>query len=296
MTRKIGFIGMGLMGVPMACHLVDAGHEVRVWNRSPGKTGSLVARGAIEASSPADAAANSEITITIVSDSQDVHAVVAEPNGVGEGATAGSIVIDMSTISPATSKALAAELKQRDISFLDAPVTGGVAGAEAGTLSILVGGEDEAFARALPIFEILGGNVTHVGPSGAGHTSKLANQMLVAGCMVGISEALVFAKKAGLDLDKWFSAVENGAGASWHLSNMGPKVIDGDFSAGYMVKHHQKDLRLILETAGENASAAPMVGLVAQLYRSVQAYGGEEFGHQALAMAIEKLSDAEARR
>jgi len=296
MTQKIGFIGMGLMGVPMAGHLVDAGHEVRVWNRSPGKTASLVAKGAIEASSPADAAANSEITITIVSDSQDVHDVVAGPSGVGEGATAGSIIIDMSTISPATSKALAVDLKQRNISFLDAPVTGGVAGAEAGTLSILVGGEDEAFARALPVLEILGGNVTHVGPSGAGHTSKLANQMLVAGCMVGISEALVFAKKAGLDLDKWLSAVENGAGASWHLSNMGPKVIDGDFSAGYMVKHHQKDLRLILETAGENASAAPMVGLVAQLYRSVQAYGGEEFGHQALAMAIEKLSDAEARR
>ena len=296
MTQKIGFIGMGLMGVPMAGHLVDAGHEVRVWNRSPGKTDSLVAKGAIEASSPADAAANSEITITIVSDSQDVHDVVAGPNGVGEGATPGSIIIDMSTIAPATSKTLAADLKQRDISFLDAPVTGGVAGAEAGTLSILVGGEDEAFARALPVLEILGGNVTHVGPSGAGHTSKLANQMLVAGCMVGISEALVFAKKAGLDLDKWLSAVENGAGASWHLSNMGPKVIDGDFSAGYMVKHHQKDLRLILETAGENASAAPMVGLVAQLYRSVQAYGGEEFGHQALAMAIEKLSDAEARR
>jgi 3-hydroxyisobutyrate dehydrogenase-like beta-hydroxyacid dehydrogenase len=295
-TLRIGFIGMGLMGVPMAGHLVDAGHEVRVWNRTPGKASPLLERGAIAADSPADAAANSEFTITIVSDSQDVQEVVAGPGGAGEGAKSGSIIIDMSTISPATSKALAAELKPRGIDFLDAPVTGGVAGAEAGTLSILVGGEKAAYDRALPVLEILGGNVTHVGPSGAGHTAKLANQMLVAGCMIGVSEALVFAKKAGLDLDAWFSAVENGAGASWHLSNMGPKVIAGDFSAGYMVKHHQKDLRLILETAAETASVAPMVGLVAQLYRSVQADGGEELGHQALATAIEKLSHAEARR
>ncbi|MCH6572936.1 MAG: NAD(+)/NADH kinase, partial [Proteobacteria bacterium] len=203
--------------------------------------------------------------------SDDVAAVVAGPNGVIEGVQSGSIVIDMSTISPKTSVALAEQLKPNGVQLLDAPVTGGVAGAQAGTLSILVGGEDSAFERALPLLEKMGANVTHVGPSGAGHTTKLANQILAAGCMSGISEALVFAKKAGLDLDTWFKAVENGAGASWHLSNMAPKIIDGDFSAGYMVKHHQKDLRLIQETAGENAVSVPMTALVSQLYRSIQA-------------------------
>ena len=296
MTERIGFIGMGLMGVPMGENLADAGYPLTVWNRTPGRAKTLLEAGATEASSPSDVASRSDIIITMVSDSEDVAAVVAGPNGIIEGVESGAVVIDMSTISPKTSIALAEQLKAKGVQLLDAPVTGGVAGAQAGTLSILVGGEKSAFDRALPVFEKMGANITHVGPSGAGHTTKLANQILAAGCMAGISEALVFAKKAGLDLDTWFKAVENGAGASWHLSNMAPKIIDGDFSAGYMVKHHQKDLRLILETAGENAVAVPMTALVAQLYRAVQAEGGEEMGHQALVRAIERLAGIEARR
>ena len=296
MTERIGFIGMGLMGVPMGENLADAGYPLTVWNRTPGRAKTLLEAGATEASSPSDVASRSDILITMVSDSEDVAAVVAGPNGIIEGVESGAVVIDMSTISPKTSIALAEQLKAKGVQLLDAPVTGGVAGAQAGTLSILVGGEKSAFDRALPVFEKMGANITHVGPSGAGHTTKLANQILAAGCMAGISEALVFAKKAGLDLDTWFKAVENGAGASWHLSNMAPKIIDGDFSAGYMVKHHQKDLRLILETAGENAVAVPMTALVAQLYRAVQAEGGEEMGHQALVRAIERLAGIEARR
>ena len=296
MTERIGFIGMGLMGVPMAGHIANSGYPLTVWNRTAGRTKSLVDAGAAEGASPADVASRSDIIITMVSDSDDVAAVVAGPNGVIEGVQSGSIVIDMSTISPRTSMALAEQLKPNGVQLLDAPVTGGVAGAQAGTLSILVGGEDSAFERALPLLEKMGANITHVGPSGAGHTTKLANQILAAGCMSGISEALVFAKKAGLDLDTWFKAVENGAGASWHLTNLAPKIIDGDFSAGYMVKHHQKDLRLIQEIAGENAVAVPMTALVSQLYRSIQAEGGEEMGHQALVRAIERLSGVEARR
>ncbi len=296
MTERIGFIGMGLMGVPMAGHLADAGYPLTVWNRTPGRAKALLDTGAAEASSPSDVASRSDIIITMVSDSDDVAAVIAGPSGVIEGVESGAVVIDMSTISPKTSMALAEQLKAKSVQLLDAPVTGGVAGAQAGTLSILVGGEQSAFDRALPVFEKMGANITLVGPSGAGHTTKLANQILAAGCMAGISEALVFAKKAGLDLDTWFKAVENGAGASWHLSNMAPKIIDGDFSAGYMVKHHQKDLRLIQETAGENAVSVPMTALVSQLYRAVQAEGGEEMGHQALVRAIERLSGIEARR
>ncbi|MCH8102669.1 MAG: NAD(P)-dependent oxidoreductase [Chloroflexi bacterium] len=296
MTERIGFIGMGLMGVPMGKNLADAGYPLTVWNRTPGRAKILLDAGAAEGTSPSDVASRSDIIITMVSDSEDVAAVIAGPNGIIEGVESGAMVIDMSTISPKTSIALAEQLKAKGVQLLDAPVTGGVAGAQAGTLSILVGGEKSAFDRALPVFEKMGANITHVGPSGAGHTTKLANQILAAGCMAGISEALVFAKKAGLDLDTWFKAVENGAGASWHLSNMAPKIIDGDFSAGYMVKHHQKDLRLIQETAGENAVAVPMTALVAQLYRAVQAEGGEEMGHQALVRAIERLAGIEARR
>ena len=296
MTERIGFIGMGLMGVPMGKNLADAGYPLTVWNRTPGRAKILLDAGAAEGTSPSDVASRSDIIITMVSDSEDVAAVVAGANGIIEGVESGAVVIDMSTISPKTSIALAEQLKAKGVQLLDAPVTGGVAGAQAGTLSILVGGEKSAFDRALPVFEKMGANITHVGPSGAGHTAKLANQILAAGCMAGISEALVFAKKAGLDLDTWFKAVENGAGASWHLSNMAPKIIDGDFSAGYMVKHHQKDLRLIQETAGENAVAVPMTALVAQLYRAVQAEGGEEMGHQALVRAIERLAGIEARR
>ena len=296
MTERIGFIGMGLMGVPMGKNLADAGYPLTVWNRTPGRAKILLDAGAAEGTSPSDVASRSDIIITMVSDSEDVAAVIAGPNGIIEGVESGAVVIDMSTISPKTSIALAEQLKAKGVQLLDAPVTGGVAGAQAGTLSILVGGEKSAFDRALPVFEKMGANITHVGPSGAGHTTKLANQILAAGCMAGISEALVFAKKAGLDLDTWFKAVENGAGASWHLSNMAPKIIDGDFSAGYMVKHHQKDLRLIQETAGENAVAVPMTALVAQLYRAVQAEGGEEMGHQALVRAIERLAGIEARR
>ena len=296
MTERIGFIGMGLMGVPMGKNLADAGYPLTVWNRTPGRAKILLDAGAAEGTSPSDVASRSDIIITMVSDSEDVAAVVAGPNGIIEGVESRAMLIDMSTISPKTSIALAEQLKAKGVQLLDAPVTGGVAGAQAGTLSIRVGGEKSAFDRALPVFEKMGANITHVGPSGAGHTTKLANQILAAGCMAGISEALVFAKKAGLDLDTWFKAVENGASASWHLSNMAPKIIDGDFSAGYMVKHHQKDLRLIQETAGENAVAVPMTALVAQLYRAVQAEGGEEMGHQALVRAIERLAGIEARR
>lgn len=287
---------MGLMGVRMARHILDAGYSLTIWNRTPERAKPLEEAGADVGSSPADVASKSDITITMVSDSQDVEAVVAGPHGIIEGATPGSVVIDMSTISPNTSRSLGKLLNEKGVHMLDAPVTGGVVGAEAATLAILAGGERETFERCLPVLKAMGRSITHVGPAGAGHTTKLANQILAAGCMSGISEALVFAKKAGLDLDAWFKAVENGAGASWHLTNLAPKIIDGDFSAGYMVKHHQKDLRLIQETAGEMAVPVPLVALVSQLYRAVQAEGGEELGHQSLIRAYEKLAGIEARR
>lgn len=295
-NEKIGFIGLGIMGTPMSRHLLNAGYPVTVWNRTAARMKPLVDAGAAAGTSPADVARKSTVTITMVGDSQDVEAVIAGKNGAIEGATAGSVVVDMSTISPVTSRALARRLAEKGVQLLDAPVTGGSAGAQAATLSILVGGEKAAFDRCLPIFQKLGKAITLVGPSGSGHTAKLANQILVAGCMSGVAEALVFARKAGLDLGTWYEAVKNGAGASWHLTTQAPRVLDGDFSAGYMVKHHRKDLRLIQETAHELGVPLPVADAVLQLYRSLQATGGDELGHQALVRVYEQLAKVEARR
>ncbi|MBM3959891.1 MAG: 2-hydroxy-3-oxopropionate reductase [SAR202 cluster bacterium] len=295
-NEKIGFIGLGIMGTPMSRHLLNAGYPVTVWNRTAARMKPLVDAGAAAGTSPADVARKSTVTITMVGDSQDVEAVIAGKNGAIEGATAGSVVVDMSTISPVTSRALARRLAEKGVQLLDAPVTGGSAGAQAATLSILVGGEKAAFDRCLPIFQKLGKAITLVGPSGSGHTAKLANQILVAGCMSGVAEALVFARKAGLDLGTWYEAVKNGAGASWHLTTQAPRVLDGDFSAGYMVKHHRKDLRLIQETAHELGVPLPVASAVLQLYRSLQATGGDELGHQALVRVYEQLAKVEARR
>ena len=295
MKERIGFVGLGIMGAPMSRHLLDAGHAVTVWNRTASRMQPLVDAGAKAGQSPADVAARSDITITMVSDSQDVEEVIAGPGGIIEGATPGSAVIDMSTISPATSRALAARLAERDVQMLDAPVTGGSTGAENATLSIFGGGDEATFERCLPVFRVLGKAVTHMGPSGSGHTAKLANQILGAGCMIGVAESLVFAKKAGLNLRKFLDAAKDGAGGSWHLANMAPLIFDGDFSPGYMVRHHQKDLRLIHEVGGEIGVSLPMAGVVQQLYRALQAEGGEELGHHALVRIIEKLAQTEAR-
>lgn len=295
-NEKIGFIGLGIMGTPMSRHLLDGGYAVTVWNRNPARMKALTDAGATAGSSPADVARKSTVTITMVGDSQDVEEVVGGKNGVIEGTASGSVVIDMSTISPVTSRSLAQRLAKKGVQLLDAPVTGGSAGAQAATLSILVGGDRAAFERCLPVFQKLGKAITLVGPSGSGHTAKLANQILVAGCMSGIAEALVFAKKAGLDLGTWFEAVKGGAGSSWHLTTQAPKVLDGDFSAGYMVKHHRKDLRLIQETAHEMGVPLPVASAVLQLYRSLQSTGGDELGHQALVKVYEQLAKVEARR
>lgn len=296
MSESIGFIGLGIMGTPMCRHLLHAGYGVTAWNRTPARLKPLAEEGVRPGASPADVAHKSTIIITMVGDSSDVEEVVVGKSGIVEGARPGSVVIDMSTISPVTSRSLAKQLARIGVQMLDAPVTGGSVGAQNATLSILVGGDKATFERCLPVFQKLGKAITLVGPSGAGHTAKLANQILVAGCMSGVAEALVFAKKAGLDLGTWFEAVKGGAGTSWHLTTQAPRVLDGDFSPGYMVKHHRKDLRLIQETAHEMGVPLPVAATVLQLYRSLQSMGGDELGHQALVKVYEQLAGVEARR
>ncbi len=294
---RIGFVGLGIMGAPMAGHLIDAGYETSVYDVRPDAIERLTARGARGAASPADAAARSDVTITMVPDSQHVEAAIAGPNGIIEGAAPGSVVIDMSTISPIVGQSLAAKLKDRGVEMLDAPVTGGEVGAVNATLSILAGGDAEVFERCRPALEVLGSSVTHMGPGGMGHTAKLANQVLGIGCTIGICEGLVFASKAGLDLERFLSAATRGASTSWHLEKLGPKILKGDFSPGFMVRHMQKDLRLAQELGAEVASPMPMVALVSNLYRSLQAQGEDATGqgHHALIQVIEGLAGDRAR-
>ena len=296
-NERIGFVGLGMMGLPMAKNLVEAGYTVTVFDLDAGAIEEAQGFGASPASTGAEVAAQSDIITTMVPDSPHVEAAIAGNGGIIEGIRAESVVIEMSTILPETGKRMAELLAEKGADFVDAPVTGGVAGAEAGSMSVLVGGDAEAFERTLPVLSILGGDITHMGPVGAGHTTKIANQLIGVATLAGLSEAFVLAKKSGLDMQTFYAAVKNGAGRSWALETLGPKILKGDFSPGFMVKHMQKDLRLAGQLADDTGTSIPTTSLIAQLYHAVQAESPEAInqGHQALIQAIEKLSNAEAR-
>lgn len=293
MTKAVGFIGIGIMGRGMAHNLIRAGFEVTVWNRTAVRMEPLVAAGAKAGASPADVAAQSEITIICVSDTPDVEEVILAEKGVIHGAQAGSLVIDCSTISPQATKEIAARLAEEGIAMLDAPISGGSEGAAKGTLSIMVGGPADQFERALPVFQAMGKTITHMGENGAGQTVKLVNQILVVGTMLAVGEGLLFAQAGGLDLDKTLAAVTGGAAGSWMLSNRGPQVTKRDWRPGFTIDLQQKDLRLVLEAA--NQLGVPLVGtgLVFQLYRSLQQQGLGAEGNHALVKALEHLAGFE---
>lgn len=293
MSERIGFIGLGIMGRGMTANILRAGFPLTVWNRTPGRADELVAAGAQVAASPVDLAARSDIVISCVSDTPDVEAVLFGPQGVIEGARAGMLVIDMSTISPQGAQQFAARLHEHGIGFLDAPVSGGSEGAARGTLSIMVGGPAPLVERAMPVFQAMGKTITHVGDHGAGQTVKLVNQILVVGTMLAISEALVFAQASGVDLEKTLAAVSGGAAGSWMLSNRGPQVIRRDWRPGFTIDLQQKDLRLVLAAA--DAVGAPMLATstVFHLYRTLQKAGLGHEGNHALIKAIERLAGIE---
>ncbi len=295
MVKRVGFIGLGIMGMPMAKNLLKAGFEVVAYNRTPGRVREVEQEGAQAAASPAEVARQVEVTITMVTDSPDVRQVVLGPNGVIEGVQPDGVVIDMSTISPKVTREVAARLRGRGAHMLDAPVSGGQRGAINRALAIMVGGEAAVLERCLPVFQALGQRIVHVGPNGAGQTVKLVNQILVAGTLNAVCEALVFAKRAGIDMEATLQAVSGGAAASWQLENLGPRILKGDFAPGFMVRLQQKDLRLILEEAAELSVPLPGTSLVHQLYRVLEASGEAELGTQALVKVLERLSGIEAR-
>jgi 3-hydroxyisobutyrate dehydrogenase len=289
---RVGFIGLGIMGRPMAEHVLLGGHPLTIYNRTPGRTRELAARGARTAATPAALAAESEFIIVMVSDTPDVEEVVAGPGGVLEGVRPGSIVIDMSTVSPEVERRLDARLRERGATLVDAPVSGGDVGARAATLAIMAGGAAEAIERARPILALMGRTITHCGPVGSGQVAKLCNQVLVSVTLLGVCEALLFARQSGLDPRVMIDAVKDGAAGSWQLAHLAPRILARDFAPGFMIDLMQKDLRLVLEAAAAAAAPLPAASLVHQLFRSAQAHGDGGEGTQGLAKVLERLAGA----
>lgn len=291
---KIGFVGLGIMGGAMSRNLHRAGYDVTVWNRTAAKMDAAEAEwGAKTATSLKSMAAESEVIITIVGDTPDVTEVIAGEEGILAGARPGTILIDMSTISPEATRELARLAKEKGVMMLDAPVSGGDIGAKNGTLSIMVGGEEEVLSKVRPILEVMGKSIIHCGPIGAGQTVKACNQILCGLNLLAMVEALAFAKKAGVDLEKMIEVTSQGAGGSWALANYGPRVIKGDLDPGFSVRFQQKDLRIVLAEA--ERMELPLLGTatVQQLLRAVQAHGGNEDGTQSLIRVMEQLGNVE---
>ncbi len=290
MNERVGFVGLGIMGQGMARNLLKAEYSVRVWNRTSSRMDPLIEAGATAGASPADVAANCDIIAVCVSDTPDVEEVILGENGILSGVHAGALVIDFSTISPQATIDIAEQLNAKGVKMLDAPVSGGSEGAVNGTLSIMIGGDEDQVERARGVFEAMGNTITHVGKQGAGQTVKLVNQILVVGNCLAMCEALIFAQAGGVDLERCLNAVTGGAAGSWMLANRGPQIIDRDWRPGFTINLQQKDVRLIMQEADALGVPVLLSGQVFSLYRTLQQAGLGEEGNHALVKALENLS------
>ncbi|MGD8793781.1 MAG: NAD(P)-dependent oxidoreductase [Anaerolineae bacterium] len=292
--KQIGFIGVGIMGLPMSGHLLAAGHSVVAYDILPEKVEAAVAQGAEAGSSCRDVAARSEVVISMVPDSPDVERVYLGDEGVLAGVRPGMLLIDMSTISPVTAVEVAGAAAENGCPMLDAPVSGGDVGARNATLSIMVGGDEEVFAEAKPILALLG-TPTYCGPSGAGQTVKACNQIQVALNFIGMAEALVLGAKAGVDPEVIIEVLSGGYAQTRVMDVRGPRVIRGDFAPGFRSRFHYKDLNIIRETARAFKCSLPASALAHELFSAMQAHGWGDLDHSAVIKVIELLSDVEAR-
>jgi 2-hydroxy-3-oxopropionate reductase len=290
MSKTIGFIGLGIMGKPMAKHLVKAGYPLVVFNRTASKAQELVEIGAIQATSPKEVARQSDIIITMVSDSPEVELVVLGPNGVIEGVKPGSIVIDMSSISPIVTRKIAAELAKRKVAMLDAPVSGGEIGAIQATLSIMVGGDEAVFTEVKPILERMGKSVVRVGAIGAGGFTKLSNQIIVAAALQAMSEAMVLAKKAGVDMTLVYEAIKGGMAGGRTLDMKTPKLVERNFEPGFKIDLHLKDLKNALQAGRSLGVALPATGLIHELFSACSAQGKGQKDHSVIFTLVEQLA------
>ncbi len=287
---KVAFIGMGTMGLPMTLNLLKAGHHVTVHNRTREREAAAETAGALRATSPAEAAREAEITITCVSDTPDVERIVLGGNGVIHGARTGSLVIDMSTISPSATKEIAAELAEKGIRMIDAPVSGGSEGAQQGTLSIMVGGDPGDVAEATPLLEAMGKTISHIGPIGAGQLTKAINQIVVAGTYWSVAEGIALGLKAGLDMESVVKAVGGGAAGSWAMVNRSGNMIKNEYPLGFKVELHRKDLNIALQVARELGVPLPVAAFVEQVETGLIARGYAQEDISAIARTVREQS------
>ena len=295
MEKKIGFIGLGVMGKSMAGHLMNAGHELYVYSRTKAKCGDIIEKGAHWCDTPKAVAENTDIVFTIVGFPKDVEEVYLGENGLIEGTREGMIFCDMTTTKPSLDIQIGKELAKKGASMCDAPVSGGDSGARNATLSIMAGADKATFDALLPYFNIMGKSITHMGELGAGQHTKMANQIVIAGTMCGVSEALVYGARAGLDTEKMVQTISKGAAGCWTLDNLAPRVLRDDLAPGFMVDHFIKDMGIALEEAEKMELVLPSLALTKQLYLSLKANGMGRNGTQALVKAIEQLSGMEEK-
>ena len=295
MTVKpaIGWVGTGVMGVSMCGHVLDAGYPVTVTTRTRSRAEALIARGATWAGTPAEVAAASDISFAIVGFPEDVRQVFLGPDGLAAGASAGDVLVDMTTSEPTLAIEIAGTCADRGVAAIDAPVSGGDIGARNGTLSIMIGGDEDPVEQVRPVFETMGKTIVRQGGPGAGQHTKAVNQILIATGMIGLSEALLYGQQAGLDLDTVMESVSGGAAGSWSLSNYGPRMLGGDFEPGFFVDHFVKDMGIALREAASMKLPAPGLAMAHELYVSLQAQGLGRKGTQSLILALARLAGVE---
>lgn len=287
---RIGWIGTGVMGRSMCGHLLDAGYKATVYNRTKSKADDLIKKGAAWADSPRDVAAASDVIISIVGFPKDVRQVILGDDGALAGCKPGSIIVDMTTSEPSLAVEIAEQAAKRQVTSIDAPVSGGDVGARNATLSIMIGGDAKTVASLEPIWKTMGSKWVHQGPAGAGQHTKMVNQILIATTMIGVCEALLYGFKAKLDLEKVLESVASGAAGSWSLSNYGPRIMAGNFEPGFFVEHFIKDMGIALAEARRMNLALPGLALAEQLYQAVSAQGHARKGTHSLMLALAQMS------
>jgi 2-hydroxy-3-oxopropionate reductase len=290
MSMNVGFIGPGIMGGPMALNLIKGGHKLWVYARRAEAAHKLVEAGAVACASPAEVARHADVIFTIVSDTPDVESVIFGESGIVKNARSGSVVVDMSTISPTATKVFAERLAEQGVAMLDAPVSGGETGAINGTLSIMVGGKAGVFERVEPLFECMGKNIVHIGDNGAGQVAKACNQIVVAVTIEAVAEALTFARRNGADPAKVREALMGGFAGSKIMEVHGKRMLDNDFKPGFKVGLHQKDMRIVMETAHQLGVALPAAALVTQHLNALMGTGCTDLDSAAVVKVIERMS------
>jgi 3-hydroxyisobutyrate dehydrogenase len=290
MEDKIGWVGTGVMGFSMAMNILNGGYNIFVYNRTKSKADDLLKKGAYWCSNPMEVAEKSNIVFTIVGFPKDVEEVYLGDNGILKGAHKGSIVVDMTTSEPSLAQHIYEQAKLKGISSIDAPVSGGDVGAKQGTLAIMAGGDKESYDKVLPLFQLMGKNIAYMGKAGAGQHTKMSNQILIASTMIGVVESLLYAYKAGNDLDEVINVIGKGAAGCWSINNLGPRIVKNNFDPGFFIKHFIKDMGIALKEAKAMSLSLPGLALAYQFYIAAEALGLENLGTHGLYKVFAKMN------